>query len=141
MVSRVSLINNPNQTISSIFRAPHLIDILKMKHHANPEHHHLPRGKLSQVNTTSFKTVGFDMGSCYHVNYKLLVIVGVSVMRNIFREPVVKTIKYINSNGWFRTYAININTEMYFHLKDEQSVFNDTVYVPTTGQFDDVKIA
>ena len=117
MVSRVSLINNPNQTISSIFRAPHLIDILKMKHHANPEHHHLPRGKLSQVNTTSFKTVGFDMGSCYHLKYKF------------------------NSNGWFRTYAININTEMYFHLKDEQSAFNDTHYVPTTGQFDDVKIA
>ena len=55
MVSRVSLINNPNQTISSIFSAPYLIDILKMKHHANPEHHHLPRGKLSQVNTTLFK--------------------------------------------------------------------------------------
>ena len=81
------------------------------------------------------------MGSCYHMKYKLLVIVRVSVIRNIFREPVVKTIKYINSNGWFRTYAININTEMYFHLKDEQSVFNDTHYVPTTGQFDDVKIA
>ena len=138
MVSRVSLINNPNQTISSIFSAPYLIDILKMKHHANPEHHHLPRGKLSQVNTTLFKRLD---STCYHLKYKLLVLVGVSVIRNIFREPVVKTIKYINSNGWFRTYAININTEMYFHLKDEQSVFNDTHYVPTTGQFDDVKIA
>jgi hypothetical protein len=30
---------------------------------------------------------------------------------------------------------------MYFHLKDEQSAFNDTHYVPTTGQFDDAKIA
>ena len=63
MVSRASLINNPNQTISSIFRAPHLFDILEMKHHANPEHHHLPRGKLSQVNTTSFKTVGLVLPS------------------------------------------------------------------------------
>ena len=53
MVSRGS--NNPNQTISSIFSAPHLIDILKEKHHDNPEHHHLPPGKLSQVNTPSFK--------------------------------------------------------------------------------------
>ena len=55
MVSRVSVSNNPNQTILSIFSAPHLINILKMKHHANPEHHHLPRGKLSQVNTTSLE--------------------------------------------------------------------------------------
>ena len=102
MVSTVSVSNNPYQTISSIFSAPHLIDILKMKRHANPEHHHLPRGKLSQVNTTSFKTVGFDIDSCYHFKYKLLVIVGVSVIRKIFREAVVKTIKYINSNGWFR---------------------------------------
>ena len=30
---------------------------------------------------------------------------------------------------------------MYFHLKDEPSVFNDTHYAPTTDQFDDVKIA
>ena len=49
----------PNKTISPIFSAPHLIDIVKMKHHANPEYHYLLRGKLSQVNTTSFKTVGF----------------------------------------------------------------------------------
>ena len=140
MVSRVSVSNTPNETISTIFSAPHLIDILNMKHHANPEHLHVPRGKLSQVNTTLFKTVGFDM-DCYHLKYKLLVIVGVSVIRKIFREPVVKTIKYIKSNGWFRTYAININTEMYFHLKDEPSVFNGTHYAPTTDQFDDVKIA
>ena len=131
MVSTVSVSNNPYQTISSIFSAPHLIDILKMKRYANPEHHHLPRGKLSQVNTTSFKTVAFDIDSCYHFKYKLLVIVGVSVIRKIFREAVVKTIKYINSNGWFRTYTININTQMYFHLKDEQSVFKNTHYVPT----------
>ena len=108
--------------------------------HHNPEHLHVPRGKLSQVNTTLFKTVGFDM-DCYHLKYKLLVIVGVSVIRKIFREPVVKTIKYIKSNGWFRTYAININTEMYFHLKDDPSVFNGTHYAPTTDHFDDVKIA
>ena len=55
MVSRVSVSNNPNQTISSIFSAPHLTEILKMKHHANPERHHLPRGNLLQVNTTSSK--------------------------------------------------------------------------------------
>ena len=58
MISRVSVSNNPNKTISPIFSAPHLIDILKMKHHANPEYHYLLRRKLSQVNTTSFKTVG-----------------------------------------------------------------------------------
>ena len=58
MVSRISVSNNPNKTISPIFSAPRLIDIFKMKHHANPEYHYLLRGKLSQVNTTSFKTVG-----------------------------------------------------------------------------------
>ena len=86
MVSRVSVSNNPNQTISSIFSAPHLIEILKMKHHAN----HLPRGNLLQVNTTFFKTVGFDMDSRYQLKYKLLVIAGVSVIRRIFREQVLK---------------------------------------------------
>ena len=132
MVSRVSVSNNPNQTISSIFSAPHLIDILKVKHHANPEHHHLPRGKLSQVTTPSFKTVGSDIDSCYNLKCKLLVVVGLSVIRKVFQEPVVKTIKYINSNGWFRTYAINMNTDMCFHLKNEPSAIDDTHCVPTT---------
>ena len=58
MVSRVSVSNNPNKTISPVFSAPHLIDILKMKHHANPEYHYLLRRKPSQINKTSFKTVG-----------------------------------------------------------------------------------
>ena len=96
MVSRVSVSNNHNQTISSIFSAPHLICILNVKHHANSEHHRLPRGKLSQVNTTSLKTVGSDMDSCYNLKCKLSVIVGVSVIRKVFQEPVVKTIKYIH---------------------------------------------
>ena len=88
MVSRVSASNNPNQTILSIFSAPHLIEILKEKHHDNPEHHHLPPGKLSQVNTPSFKTVGSDMDSCYNLKCKLLVIVGVSVIRKYFKSQL-----------------------------------------------------
>ena len=83
MVSRVSVSNNPNKTISPIFSAPHLIDILKMKHHANPERHHLPRGNLLQVNTTSSKR----LDSCYHImKYKLLVAVRVTVIRRILEE-------------------------------------------------------
>ena len=117
MVSRVSVSNNPKQTIPPIVSAPHLIDILKMKHHANPEHHHLPRGKLSQVNTTSFKTVGSDMDSCYHLKYKLIVIVVVSVIRRIFREQVVKFLSsmmtmYESRSAYARVYVTQHVLEM-----------------------------
>ena len=117
MVSRVSVSNNPKQTISPIFSAPHLIDILKMKHHANPEHYHLPRRKFSQVNTTSFKTVGSDIDSCYRLKYKLIVIIVVSVIRRIFREQVVKFLSsmmtmYESRSAYARVYVTQHVLEM-----------------------------
>ena len=90
MVSRVSVSNTPNQTISSIFSAPHLIEILKMKHHAKSRTSSSASRKPLTSKHNFFKTVGSDMYSRYQLKYKLLVIVGVSVIRRIFREQVLK---------------------------------------------------
>ena len=57
------------------------------------------------------------MDSCYHLKYKLIVIVGVSVIRRIFREQVVKFLSsmmtmYESRSAYARVYVAQYVLEM-----------------------------